>query len=81
MERNLAFLQKLFAAVHDHAAGVRSSTPNIFRTDSVTLRQDVPSIITNFDGRLAAFASKLLVKTSSDPLGLREATPPSSSVV
>lgn len=70
-------LQAVFAAVGDCTASFRFSTSSVIKTHSALLRQDVSSILTHLDSRLAASAFYPSVTPISDPLDPGAAPPPS----
>lgn len=55
------YLSINFTVGRNHTDGLRFATSNAVETHSVTLGQDVSSILTHLHGRLATLASKLLV--------------------
>lgn len=67
----------ILRAALDSTAGYCFATSEVVETPSATLRQDVSSIFTHLDGRLAALAFEPSAKASSDLLDPGEALPPS----
>lgn len=75
------YFPAISAKVHEFTAGFRSETSNVVKTHSATLRQDVSSILTHLDTRLAATISDPSVRTSSVPFVPGAARPPSEGVL
>lgn len=71
------YLQVMIAAVQDGTAGICAATSTVVETHIATHREDVLSILMRLDSLRASATSDSSIRTSSDPLGLEAALPPS----